>query len=80
MLNFTQQLEAPLSQKQKNFSEIFLSFLKCALNLDHLKKNMSILAYLYPKLIPKGWLLKRLKGLASEHHSVVNVLPGSKHC
>ena len=24
--------------------------------------------------------LKRLKGLASAHHSVINVLKGSKHC
>ena len=42
---------------------------------------MSILAELFPELLtPKEWLLKRLKGLASEHHSVVNVLTGSKHC
>ena len=27
-----------------------------------------------------SWLLKRLKGLASEHHSVSNVLTGSRHC
>ena len=26
------------------------------------------------------WLVKDLKGLASEHHSVINVLTGSKHC
>ena len=39
MLNLTQQLKAPLSQKQKTFSEIFLAFLKCALNLEHLKKK-----------------------------------------
>ena len=25
-------------------------------------------------------LLERLKGLASEHHSVNNVLTGSRHC
>ena len=36
MLNFTQQLEAPLSQKQKTFSQFFFAFLKCALNLEHL--------------------------------------------
>ena len=42
---------------------------------------MSILAELFPELLaPKRWLLKRLKGLGSEHHSVVNVLTGSKHC
>ena len=28
----------------------------------------------------KMWLLKRLKGLDSEHHSVINVLTSSKHC
>ena len=39
MLNFTQQYEAPLSQKQKTFSGFFLAFLKCALNLDHFEKN-----------------------------------------
>ena len=39
MLNFTQQLEAPLSQKQKIFSGFFIAFLKCALNLGHLEKK-----------------------------------------
>ena len=39
MLNFTQQLEAPLSQKQKTFSRFFIAFLKCALNLEHLEKK-----------------------------------------
>ena len=37
MLNFTQQLEAPLPQKQKTFAALFLAFLKCALNLEHLE-------------------------------------------
>ena len=39
MLNFTQQLEAPLPQKQKTFSGFFLAFLKCALNLEHFQKK-----------------------------------------
>ena len=39
MLNFTKQLEAPLPQKQKIFSLLFLAFLKNALNLDHLEKK-----------------------------------------
>ena len=34
MLKFTQQLEVPLSQKQKTFSGFSLAFLKCALNLE----------------------------------------------
>ena len=39
MPNFTQQLEAPLSQKQKPFSGFFIAFLKCELNLEHLEKE-----------------------------------------
>ena len=39
MLNFTQQLEAPLPQKQKTFAPLFLEFLKCALNLEHFEKK-----------------------------------------
>ena len=44
MLNFMQYLEAPLPQKQKTFSGLFLAFVKCALNLEHFEKKMSILA------------------------------------
>ena len=39
MLNFTQQFEPPLSQKQKIFALLFLAFLKCALNLEHFEKK-----------------------------------------
>ena len=39
MLNFKQQLEAPLSQKQEIFSGFFIAFLKCALNLEHLGRK-----------------------------------------
>ena len=46
MLNFTQQLEAPLPQKQKTFFGLFLAFLKCASNLEHLGKKDE-----YPSLI-----------------------------
>ena len=46
MLNFTQQLEAPFSQKQKTFSEFFLAFLKCELHLEHLGKKDE-----YPSLV-----------------------------
>ena len=52
MLNFSQQLEAPLSQKQSAFSLFFNAFLKCALNLEHLeKKDEYILAELFPELL-----------------------------
>ena len=46
MLNFTQQLEAPFSQKQKTFSGFFLAFPKCAFNLEHLRKKDE-----YPTLV-----------------------------
>ena len=39
MLNFTQQFEPTLSQKQKTFSQFFLAFLKCALNLQNFWKK-----------------------------------------
>ena len=46
MLNFTKQLEALLSQKEKTYSGFFLAFLKCALNLEHFGKK-----YEHPSLI-----------------------------
>ena len=46
MLNFTQQLEAPLFQKQKTFSRFFIAFLKYALNLEHFEKKDE-----YPSLV-----------------------------
>ena len=39
MLNFRKQLEAQLSQKKKNFSQIFPAFLKYASNLEHFEKK-----------------------------------------
>ena len=46
MLNFTKQLEAPLSKKQTTFFGFFIAFLKCALNLEHLRKKDE-----YPSLV-----------------------------
>ena len=39
MLNFMQQYEVPLPQKQKTFSRLFLAFLKCTLNLENFEKK-----------------------------------------
>ena len=39
MLNSTQQLEAPLSQKQKTFTRFSIAFLKCTLNLEYFEKK-----------------------------------------
>ena len=46
MQNFPQQFQAPLSKKQKIFSEFFIAFVKCAWNLEHFRKK-----YEYPSLI-----------------------------
>ena len=46
MLNFRQQYEAHLSQIQKTFSQFFIPFLKCALNLEHFEQKDE-----YPSLV-----------------------------
>ena len=35
MQNFRQQLQTPISQKQKIFSGFFIAYLECASNLEH---------------------------------------------
>ena len=44
--NFAQQVQTPLSQKQKTFCQFFIAFLKCASNLEHFEKKDE-----YPSLI-----------------------------
>ena len=46
MNNLPQQFQTPLSHKQKTFSEFFIAFLKCALNLEPFQKRDE-----YPSLI-----------------------------
>ena len=51
MKNFTQQLEALLSPKQKTFSGLFLAFLECALNLEHFEKRDDCSSLVLSKVI-----------------------------
>ena len=51
MLNFTQQFEALLSQKQKTFSGLFLAFVKYALNLEHLERKDEYLRLVISRII-----------------------------
>ena len=51
MQNFTQQLEAPLSQKQKTFSGLFLAFLKCAFNLEPFEQKDEYSTLVFSKII-----------------------------
>ena len=46
MQNLPQQFQTPLSQKQRTFSGFFISFLKCAWNLQHFQEKDR-----YPSLI-----------------------------
>ena len=39
MQNFHQQIQTPLSQKQKTLSAFFIAFMKCAWNLEHFQKK-----------------------------------------
>ena len=82
MQNLRQQVQTPLSQTQKTFSGFFIAFLKYAWNLEHFQKKDEYPSLIISEIIDaeKTWLLKRLKSLASEHHSLMNVLTGPKHC
>ena len=51
MLNFRQQYEAYLSQKQKTFSLFFITFLKCALNLEPFEKKDEYSSLVISKVI-----------------------------
>ena len=51
MLNFKQQFEAPLSQKQNTFSVLLLAFLKYAFNLEHFEKKDEYSSQLISKVI-----------------------------
>ena len=39
MQNFSQQLQTPISQKQKIFSGFFIAYLEYASNLEHFEKK-----------------------------------------
>ena len=81
MKNFPQQFQTPLSHTKKIFSGFFIAFVKCAWNLEHFqKKRISWRNYFRSYWRWKTCLLIPLEGLASEQHSLMNVLTGSKHC
>ena len=62
MQNFQQQLQTALSQKQKNFSVIFIAFIKPTLNLERLIKNVKLIVSVFPKVLtPKEVVTWRSK-------------------
>ena len=48
--NSMQTIQMHLSQKQKIFSEVFSAFFETALNFEHFRKKMTLIAYVFPKL------------------------------
>ena len=60
MLNFMQQFEPPLSERQKTFSGWFLAFLKFALNSEHFEKKDEYSSLVISKVIDseRGGYLK----------------------
>ena len=51
MQNFPQQLQTPISQKQKAFYGFFIAFLECASNLEHLEKKDEHLGLIITEII-----------------------------
>ena len=51
MQNFPQQLQTPISQKQKIFSGFFIAYLECSSNLEHFEKKDEHPSKLFPKLL-----------------------------
>ena len=48
--NLTQSIQMKLYQKQKKFSEFFVTFLKSILNFKHIPKRMPLIADVYPEI------------------------------
>ena len=78
---FRQQLQTLLSQKIKLILSIFdcISEMCMKFRTFWKKRTISQPKYYRNYCIRMRCLLKRLKGLASAHHSVINVLTVSKH-
>ena len=51
MQNFPQQIQTPISQKQKIFAELFIAYLECASNLEHFEKKDEHLSPVIPEII-----------------------------
>ena len=52
--NLTQPIQMQLSKKQKNYFSIFFSILEFTLSFEHFQKNMTLIAYVFPKLRTPG--------------------------
>ena len=53
-------IQMHLSQKQNIFSEFFSAFFQSALNSEHFRKKMTLIAYVSPKLPTTKSLLRQM--------------------
>ena len=51
MQNLPQQFQTPASQKQKTLSRFFITFLKCAWNLEHFQEKDEYSSLIIPEII-----------------------------
>ena len=79
--NLTIPIRMQLSQKQKTFSQFFAPFLKCTINFKFLKKKMTLIDFVFPKLrTRKKWSYKCLKSPIYEDPSTSNIVNVPNHC
>ena len=70
-----------LSQKEKTFSEFFARFLEPTINFKDLKKNMTLIDFVFPKLpTTKTPSDKCLKSRVSENPSTSKMVNVPQHC
>ena len=55
-----QTIQMHLSQKQNIFSEFFSAFFESAVNFEHFQKNMTLIAYVFPKLPTTNDVLREM--------------------
>ena len=79
MQTCTQQVQSPLSLKEKTFSGFFIAFLKSTWNGEHFQKKGESCSLRISEIIDSKWDGKYLKRLTSEQLSVTNLLT-DKHC
>ena len=54
MQNFAQQVQTPISQKQKMFSGFFIAYLECASNLEDFEKRDEHPSLVISEIIDSG--------------------------
>ena len=58
--NSTQTIQIHLSQKQETFSQSFCTFFKSTLNFEHFQKNVTLMAYVFPKLRTRKHVIRKM--------------------